>query len=371
MNLNKNPLDSIIMISIPENLKALSDTMPLDASILLPVEVPEGISPEDWKMENLSWEMIISGMLKILAYDPHQEHLSYYRKFILSVKPQIIQELTQSAIIKAQTHSYHLAEEIFKAMIGLQPEELRHKLNLTILFENRSNHLKSLDRLDEAAEYSDLAEDFYLQLIEDGEKLPDIYFNGGWFFYNRQDFSRCTELMTSYVHCGDDEVKLAEARKLLKESSDLKDRDNQYREAYSLISRDRNEEGVTVIDMFLKDNPAVWNAWFLKGWALRKQEMYSPALEAFEKARQLDDTQVEVLNEMSICQLELGNYTEAEKLLTKAYSLDPENTKVISNMGILAIKQNRKEDALGFFHTVLELEPEDPIALEYIDFLKK
>ncbi|OQY34161.1 MAG: hypothetical protein B6241_05600 [Spirochaetaceae bacterium 4572_59] len=371
MNSNKNPLDSIIFISIPENLASISEEIKLDTGILLPVEIPADIPPADWQMENLNWEMIISGMLKILTYNVSHEHSQYYRDFILRVKPQIIQELTQSAIFKSQSQDFELSEEIFKALIGLQPRELRHKLNLAILFENQATSLSARKKVTEACHMNDLAEELYAQLIEQGDDLADIYFNAAWFFYSKHDLLKTSELMTSYLHYGTDEVKIIEAKKLIEEADSLKNQDNQYSEAFMLISKDQNEAGLIIIDDFLKENNSVWNAWFLKGWALRKLERYKDALQAFEQAIMINPTEVEVLNEISICYLELKNYEEAQNRLMKAFELDPENIKVISNMGILALKQNRSDEALGFFHTVLELEPKDPIATEYINYLKK
>ena len=367
---SSNPLDSIIMISVPENLKIENTDLALDTSILLPVEIPQGISPADWKMEDLSWEMILSGMLKILAYDKSNEHTVYYRKFVLSTKPQIVQELTQSAIVKAQVKDFELGEEIFRALIGLEPENLRHKLNLAILFENKANYLKSLNN-EEYHKYLDIAEDSYRELLEYGDTLADIFFNAAWFFYSKQDFMTTSELASSYVKFGDDEVKIAEAKKLVHDSDKIKFQNAAYKEAYDLIINDQNTEGLQKIEHFLTDNPNIWNAWFLKGWALRKTADFENAEEAFKKALSLGGDQLDIYNELAICEIELEKFSEAESHLFKAFEMDPENLKVISNMGILAMKQGKNADAIGFFQTVLELESADPIALEYLDFLKK
>jgi len=371
MTNSKNPLQNILFVSIPENLDKQFNSLKLDPSVLLPVEVPEGISPADWKMEDLSWEMIISGMLKILAYQPSHEHCGYFREFVLAAKPEIINELTQSAIIKSQSHNYDLAEEIFLALKGLKPEDLRIRLNLAILEENRGNHLLSLNRQEEGTRILDTAEDLYTTLLDSGENLPDIYFNAAWFYFSRQNFSRASELASSFLTLTDDETKKEEAERLLRECGGLKERNTEYRNAYEDIAANRDAEGLEKVEAFLKENPDIWNAWFLKGWALRKLERYPEALTAFNRARDLKSDQAEILNEMAICQLELGDYAASSELLQKAFSLEPDNLKVISNMGILALKQERKEEAAGFFRTVLELEPEDPIALQYLDFLKK
>ena len=46
----------------------------------------------------------------------------------------------------------------------------------------------------------------------------------------------------------------------------------------------------------------------------------------------------------------------------EALALEPENTKVISNLGIVSLKTGTRPEALGFFRTVLEIEPDDRIA---------
>ncbi len=370
MNTN-NPLGSIVLISVPENLKIENTDLTIDQSILLPVEIPAGISPSEWKMQDLSWEMILSGMLKILAYDKSNENIGYYRNFVLSVKPQIVQELTQSAIVKAQVKDFDLGEEIFRALAGLEPENIRHRLNLTILYENKANYLKTLNRLEEYQKYMDIAEDSYRDMLEFGDTLADIFFNAAWFFYNKQDFMQTSELASSYLKFGDDEVKLAEAKRLLNDADRIKHQNDAYKEAHELILSDRNKEGLDKIETFLERNPDVWNAWFLKGWALRKLSDFTSAEQAFLKALELNKSQLDIYNELAICEIEMENYSAAEAHLLQAFEMDSENVKVISNMGILALKQGKKEDARGFFHTVLELEPEDPIALEYLNFLEK
>ena len=359
-------LNHIIYISIPEELNHSIGNLKLNPHILIPVEVPEGMNPSDWDSRDLSWEMIISGMLKVLAYDRDHKDLPYYREFIKASRPEIAAELTQSAVIKAQTGDFELAEEIFQALIGLEPNDLRSRLNLTLLHENRLKTMEGIER----ETFDSLIGEEYGELISHGEDLPDIYFNAAWFFYNRQDFDRAFELSSSYLVLGEDENKRSEAEKLRRECEELKNTDKDYRDAFRLISEDKNEEGLACIDRFLKKNDEIWNAWFLKGWALRKVSRYEDALAAFIKAGKIKGDHIDILNEMAICLLELERFNESRKCLEKALTLDPENLKVISNMGILCLKEERKEEAARFFRTVLALDPEDPIAAEYLNFIE-
>jgi len=77
----------------------------------------------------------------------------------------------------------------------------------------------------------------------------------------------------------------------------------------------------------------------------------------------------DLLNELAICLMELGELTESKKRLGEALRLEPENIKVISNLGIVALKSGHQDEARGFFRTVLELDPQDAIAARYLDMM--
>ena len=84
MNDSVNPLQHICYISVPENFHTELDPSFFDPVKLLPLELPPG--EEEWRLQDLSREMIIAAMLKILAYQPDHEDGDYYRSFILDRK---------------------------------------------------------------------------------------------------------------------------------------------------------------------------------------------------------------------------------------------------------------------------------------------
>jgi len=68
--------------------------------------------------------------------------------------------------------------------------------------------------------------------------------------------------------------------------------------------------------------------------------------------------------------MELGELAQARRLLEKALRKDGENTKIISNLGILALKAGKPDEAVSFFETVLEYDPDDPVAPKMIEQIK-
>ena len=140
--------------------------------------------------------------------------------------------------------------------------------------------------------------------------------------------------------------------------------DEHFHNAYELINRGEEEKGIVEIRKFLQENPAVWNAWFMLGWGLRRLERFADAKQAFEKARECEggDENADTLNELAICQMETGDLPGALQTLTEALEMDCDNTKIICNLGYLYLRMGNEAEARKFFMTALEIAPDDKIA---------
>jgi len=138
-----------------------------------------------------------------------------------------------------------------------------------------------------------------------------------------------------------------------------------FEDAVDLISQGREDQGILKAKEFLERHPASGRGWFVLGWGLRRLTRWKDAASCFEKAIELGCANTDARNELAICLMETGNPEDAQQELEKALRGDPNNVKVISNMGVLAMKQGDRERADSLFRTVLELEPDDPIAKAY------
>jgi Flp pilus assembly protein TadD len=365
---NQDPLANIIYISVPDTIDREVGNLKLDPEIMLPVEVQAG--SERFDPSDLSWEQIIAAMLKILAYEPSHENADYYRQFVLEARPDIVEELTETGVFKAKNKDFAVAEEIFRALLGLLPEDSRVELNLALLYEQRADAAEQRGAEEEASRYEDKAVETYRSLFDKEEILPEAHLNGAHFYLKRRNYERARFHLEQYANVGEDEEKVQEARTIISEIDSQNLLDNLFKEAYDFIRMGKEEEGIEKAKKFLESHPEVWNAWFLLGWAYRRLEMYEEARDAFLKAEENGSDHPDTLNELAICYMELGDYEESRRRLEQALAKEPSNTKIMSNLGILAMKRGNVEEAEGFFHSVLDLEPEDPIAREYIDRLQ-
>jgi tetratricopeptide (TPR) repeat protein len=185
----------------------------------------------------------------------------------------------------------------------------------------------------------------------------------------RGNLYRAKEELNSYLELSESSEGRAEVEQLLQRMDSRGKEDRVFAEAYDFIRMGEEDKGLSRIREYLDSNPDVWNGWFLLGWGLRKKEEWKEAKDAFVRSLELEPSNVDTLNELAICTMELGEYADAKKYLEKALQIEPENTKIISNLAVLALKQGDTELAGRFFRTVAELDPEDPVASRFLQEL--
>ena len=364
--------NNIIFIKLPEHLGTEINGFYINPEIPLPVEKSEKM--EEGSLEDLSWEMIVSAMLKILAHNREFEHIEYYREFINAVKPDLIYQLTDAGIVKARQNDFETAEEIFLAIEGLESDNIINLINLALIYEQQGEKIKD-NNPSKADKYFDNAFNYYKKalLIDPGN--ADLHYSAACFFLGRNNYEKAKHHFSTYSVLAEPETdeergKAEKAQRIADSISTNTELDTLFKESYDLIKLGNEEEGIQKIRTFLETYPDVWNAWFLLGWGLRKTGNYSEALSAFNKVIDLGERSVDALNELAICNLELDNLKESEALLKEALSMEHENTKIISNLGIVAMKKGKLDEAEGFFRTVLEYDSSDPAAQQYIDQIK-
>lgn len=375
-----NSLESVVFIKIPETFKFTAKDFSFDSSVELPVQKKTG--EEQFNPEELTEEQILAGILAVLAYDKKNKNLDYYRNLIVKVRPNIKTELCEAAILKTKNEDFELAEEIFMSLLGLDPEDSAVILNMALFLDQRAESYRRAGLNEDADAYDSDALQYYKAAMDSENVLPDTFFNAGFFFMKQHKFKDAKDCFETYValtcDVSDEELgengiyKKERAQQIINEIKNQNMDDDKFHHAYELIMSDQNEKALNELYVFIKDNPKVWNAWFMLGWALRKSGRFSDAKQAFLKSLEYGgDSNSDVYNELSLCYIQEKDFDEAKTNLLKAYELSPESTKVISNLGYLALAQGDKENARKYFTTVLEFDPKDKIAASELFKLEK
>ena len=377
-----NPLESVFYISIPENFAASDEAFKIDPKILLPVQKKPEEAPGSFNPQEITTEQILAGILTVLAYDKKNEHLDYYRSIIKKVKPNIKKELCEAAILKTKNEDFDLAEEIFLALNGLDPEDPAIILNLALFLDQRADSYRNSGLNDDADAYDNDAGQYYTSAMNAEPPLPDAFFNAGFYYMKQHKYREAKDAFETFIaltcDVSDDELgengvyKKERAQEILDNIKNQNMDDESFRAAYDFISKGQEEKGLEEIRRFLQNNPKVWNAWFMLGWGLRRLERYADAKMAFLEALKCGgDENSDTYNELSLCYVQEKEFDAAKDALMKAMAIEPESTKIISNLGYLALAQGKTDEARNYFTTVLEYDPDDKIAASELLKLEK
>ena len=377
-----NPLESIYFINLPEDFKVSEGAFKIDPTIQLPVQRKMTDAPGSFNPEQIETEQILAGILTVLAYDKKNPNLDYYRSIIRQVKPNIKKELCEAAILKTKNEDFELAEEIFMALLGYDPNDDAVILNLALFLDQRAESYKRSGLFEDAAAYDSDAESYYQQAMNSDNPLPDAFFNAGFFYMKQYKYREAKDCFETYIAltCDTEDEELGEngiykkerAQEILNMIKTQNMDDVRFKHAYDLISSGQEEKGLDEIRLFLQNNPKVWNGWFMLGWGLRSLERFEDAEKAFLEALKYGGNEnSDVYNELALCYIQEEKFAEAKDCLMKAFAIDNENTKIISNPGYLALAQGNTEEARKYFTAVLEFDPNDRIAASELLKLEK
>ena len=370
---SSNPLESIYYINIPKLELTSCNSFEIDPTIPLPVQKKVSEAAGNFNPKEIEPEQILAGMLTILAYDSKNQHLDYYRSILKKVKPELKKELCEAAILKTKNEDFDLAEEIFRALIGFDPEDVAIMLNMALFLDQRADSYRNSGLFEDADAYDAAAYSYYEQAMNAEPPLPDVYFNVGFYYMKSHKYREAKDAFETYLaltcETSDEEMgengvyKKERAQEIINNINNQNMDDEAFKAAYDLISSGQEEKGLEQIRDFLQSNPKVWNGWFMLGWGLRRLERFAEAKQAFLEALKCGgDDNSDTYNELSLCYVQEKDFDAAKDALMKAMAIEPESTKIISNLGYLALAQGNKEEARKFFTTVLEYDSNDRIA---------
>ena len=109
--------------------------------------------------------------------------------------------------------------------------------------------------------------------------------------------------------------------------------------------------------------------YFLKGLYLQSEERYSDALVQFHKAQIFDTTSATIHNSLAENYIKLNEFEPAIYHLNKARKIEPENVETYRLLGEAHFRQRNDDEAIEAYRHVLQLDPYDDDARNFLFFL--
>lgn len=364
LSMKEEKLRQIRYISVPKSLNTKLGEFTIDPQKKLPVQLPDGksdIDEKDYTVEN-----IISGMLTIVAYDEAHPDFQYYKAFINAIEPDLPAKLNSAAIAKEQQKDYDFAEELFLAVYHLLPQSASC-INLATLYSYMAVNARDNKNDEEEDNYLLLAKRTLLDGLKRFGENENILSELASFEAYMGNLEEAKEYIERYLAVAEEGERKQELKKVLKEISFQLENDNEIKEAYDFIMLGMPDKAISIIDKFISSNKKVWNGYFLKGWALRVAKQYKEAKEALLECIKLGESNSEIYNELSLCELEEGNRELAKTYLESAADLDPESLNILSNLAYLYLDDKDYDKAREYLEKARYLSGDDDIIKQLID----
>lgn len=355
-------LQDLVFIRLPSSMERDLGDFHIDPSIEIPVQLPAG--KDSLESTEISIELLVAGMLKIIAFDPEHKNFPYYRDFVLAVQADAPEELNLAAISQEQKENYDFAEELFLTVNHLAPQSATF-INLATFYSKRA----SLDT-SKGTSY-----DFYQQkametlkegvtLFEDDAPLLNEL---GFFHLYQGNVEIAKEYLDRFLEVAEDDEKREHVQKIMGDINNKLNNDKLLMQAYDQIQMSKEEEALINLEDYLKESPKVWNAWFLKGWALRRLQKFADAEKAFLACISLGESSSDIYNELAICALETGKKDLAKNYLNTAVDLDEKNITLLSNLAYLHLQDEELDEAREFLELARNIDEKDPVIVRLMN----
>ena len=356
-------LKDIRFITLPEDRDMGSVTIKKD--IPLPVQFPEGSVTED-----IDFNSIVAGLIKVVAWDPDNKDLGYYKSLLLELQPDVVKELNLAAIAKSKKKEFEFAEELMLAVKGLTdaPESY---INLAVLYAQMTVEFHKKNEDTKADMYDDKIMEVLRQCTERHPDYAPTYSEISAFHMRHGDVESARDYLQKYTELEKDEKKRKQAEKTLDSIGTMLKSKDQIMYAYDKMMMGCADDALEIMNKYIAGNEKRWESFFLRGWAKRVLEDYDGAQKDLLESIRIDGSNAEVYNELSICARESGNTELAKSYLQIAVDLDGDDVIYLSNLAFLHLASGEFEEARELLEKARKLDAEDPQVKYLIDEYQK
>ncbi len=136
-------------------------------------------------------------------------------------------------------------------------------------------------------------------------------------------------------------------------------------DASRLHAAGRAQDAIAAYTRLLAANPDLPDSWFNLGWLQRQTRQFEAALASYQRALDLNVVRPEEvhLNRAAIYSEYLRRPPETEAELIAALDKNPRFVPALLNLGNLREDLGRREEARDAYQRILEIEPENALAL--------
>jgi tetratricopeptide (TPR) repeat protein len=150
----------------------------------------------------------------------------------------------------------------------------------------------------------------------------------------------------------------------------MTENEKKYKAIQKMIFENKNEDAITALEQFLSECDSYSAAHFDMGNLLYTAGRMDEALFHYQKTVSLEpNNQIYMKNLADLLYTEQKDVDQAIRLYEEILSLNPEDIQTLMIMGHLCVSIERFSDALDYYNRILDIEPWNGEAQEFVDKL--
>jgi len=327
----------------------------------MPVPVRAEKLLEDIKRESddegVSLNNIIDGIIYVLGTDNNFEYLNDYKEMLevlhFDLQPYII-----LCINKLDEGNVDDGVIYGKALININEDEKNCFIYASVL-EKRATAKKTAVDENENQYFLEEAHTFYEKSLDYDSKFALSYYKLGYYYKLKQQYVKAELYWKKHQELDNDNVRIEEIRNELNDLQPYVD----YENGYNLVLKEQPDEALDLLLPLVNEFSGWWNLLFFIGLAYRSLGDYEIAEKYFENVLKIEEYQKETINELGLCKICRGKYTEAAELFTTLLNIEPGTCEIFCNRAVAHLYNEEIDRAKEDIETALKIDPNDEIAL--------
>lgn len=321
--------------------KVYSDTpLPLIIDELI-TEIKEKKAQDEVKVS-----AIINGMVYTVGVDPEFKHCEEYKRILYKYDEKIEEYILYSGLKKINEGLFEDGIIWLRALTIINDRHVMGIYNYGLALEEKAKRLFESDNKKLGNVFLSKSTECFEKVIDIDSNFGQSYYKLGYHYKNSKQFKKCQLMWEKYIQLGNDDELLQEVR----EGLEAVDDDVIYEEGYLQIINGNAEKGLEKLLPLKEKYVGWWNLLFMIGLGYRQLERFEEAKAEFISVLDIAPKQVDALNELGLCQVYLGDTTEAIETFSRAIELKPNDYEIICNRGMTYLQlldiSNAEKDIL-------------------------
>ena len=251
-----------------------------------------------------------------------------------------------------------ITEQTRQALLNIKEDEKSCFIYASVL-EKRGMDKQSIKNQAEAQFFLEEAYAYFEKSLDYNNKFALAYYKLGYYYKLKQQYVKAEVYWTKHQELDNDAIRTDEIRNELIQLKPYVD----YENGYNLVLKENPNEALDLLLPLVKEFNGWWNLLFFIGLAYRSLKEYEIAERYFENVLKINENQKEAINELGLCKICRGKYTEAEELFTRLLNIEPGNCEVFCNRAVALLYNGQVDRAKEDIGVALKINPNDEVAL--------